>query len=124
MPDTFSYNELLSSDYNAYVFGSGTYSTPEKSVDSVAVIGRNGNVLFDYGNWENLDIVYAVVIMNDFTRNFLKMRSDFMSLNAGKYYPIRDSFHPTRYRLGVLRSISKPNLASDYGAGTFTVTLL
>lgn len=121
MLNSFTYNDILSTDYNAYVFGGGTYHTPERNYESIQVDGRNGNVLFDRGNWRNVDLEYSVVIMHDFSQSFLKMKADLMSLNVGRYYVIKDTFHPTKYRMGVLRRISKPKMAVDYDAGVFTV---
>lgn len=118
----FSYNGMLSEDYSAYVFGGGTYSTPEKNIESVEVAGRNGAIRFDYGNWHNVNIDYQVIIMKNFTENFLRMKADFMSLNSGRYYRLEDTFHPEFYRLGVLRSITKPKMSNDYDSGVFTVS--
>lgn len=122
MLDYFTYDDLQTTDFGAYVFGGGTFGTPEKNTESVAVDGRNGYVLFDYGNFKNLDIEYQCIIMKDFRRKFVALKSEFLSKNAGKYYEIRDTFNPDFFRLGVLRKISKPKISNDYDAGTFTMT--
>lgn len=124
MPSTFTFDSVHTGDYEAYVFDGGNYATPERSIEVVSVAGKNGDVLFDNGKYKDVTVSYHLVIMQDFQKNFLRFRSDIMSLANAKYRELTDSFHPETLRYAYLKSIGNPSMSTDGDAGVFIVTFV
>lgn len=53
----------------AYIWGAGQFSAPSRSVDMIEVPGRNGDLLVDNGNYNNIIGTYSVAIMGDVAKN-------------------------------------------------------
>lgn len=53
----------------SYIWGSGQYSAPKRSVEVAHVLGKNGDVILDNGRYENTKATYTVVIMGDVPKN-------------------------------------------------------
>lgn len=122
MLSSFEFSGIRSTNYDAYVFGGGTYTPPEKMVERVEVPGRTGTVIFEQEAWHDVDISYQMIIMHDFRRNYLKFKADLLALSQAVYHELSDTFHPEFYRLGTVKKITAPKMSDDYAAGVFTVT--
>lgn len=121
MLNSFTFAGICSLNYQAYAFGAGTYTPPEKKVERVEVPGRSGAVIFEQDAWNDVDVTYQVIIMHDFRRNYLKFKADFFAMSHAVYYELYDTFHPEIYRKGVIKKITAPKMSDDYDAGVFTV---
>ena len=117
MLNTFTFDTVYTADYSAYVFDGGNYATPERSIEVVSVAGKNGDVLFDNGKYKDVTVSYSLIIMQEFQKNFLRFRSDIMSLATAKYRELTDSFHPETLRYAYLKSIGTPKMSSDGDSG-------
>ena len=90
-------------EFGIYVSGEGTYSAPERNIKSQEVAGRNGNLLFDMGNFKNMSIKYPAFIKEDMPSRI----QDFLNY-AGSlvgYQRLEDTYHPYEYRMACF----KPN---------------
>lgn len=115
MPQLY-YNERPLSDFDIYIFEKGTYNSPERSVTEQAIPGRNGTLVLDNGRFNNIEVVYQGIIVDDFEVNIEAARN-FLASQQG-YVKIRDSYRPDEYRLGVYSSgldVKVSSSGSKYG---------
>lgn len=124
MLNGFTFENVFTGDYDAYVFDGGNYATPERSIEVVSVAGKNGDVLFDNGKYKDVTVTYHLCIMHEFQKNFLRFRSDIMSLATAKYRELTDTFHPEILRYAYLKSIGTPSMSTDGDAGVFLVSFV
>lgn len=94
------YDGEQSSDFGVYIGGQGTFNAPKRSVTKYEIAGRNGELIRDNGRFENIQITYPVVIMEEF-----RDRSD--ALNAWLksktgYCRLEDTYNPDYYRRAML----------------------
>lgn len=90
-------------DFGIWISGEATYGAPERNVQTQEVPGRNGDLLFDMGNFKNIDVKYPAAIKEDMPNKF----SDFINFAAAQigYQRLEDTYHPYEYRMA--RFISK-----------------
>ena len=112
-------------DFDMYISGGGTYSSPEKSYDSVEVPGRNGVIFLYDGNFKNAELSYNCFIAKvdgelDVDRNFRNLRSYLMSREG--YVRIEDNYHPDEIRFGTYNDSIEPDVHDTLTAVQFTLT--
>lgn len=90
-------------EFGIMISGEGTYNSPERNVEKEEVPGRNGDLLFDRGNFKNLEVVYPAFIKIGMPRK----AQDFLNYAASLigYQRLEDTYHPEEYRMG--RFLSK-----------------
>ncbi len=89
-------------EFGIWISGEGTYGAPERNVQTQEVAGRNGNLLFDMGNFRNITIKYPAAIKTDMPsriRDFL----NFAGSQVG-YQRLEDTYHPYEYRMARFQS--------------------
>lgn len=113
-----------SKDFDMYISGGGTYSSPEKSYEEVEIPGKNG-VLFLYDdNYKNVDVKYDAWIAEiDGQRNvdtkFRALRSFLMSRNG--YVRIEDTYHPDEFRFGAYNDSIDPSMDPSLSIASFEI---
>lgn len=84
-------------EFGINISGEGTYSAPERNVKTQEVAGRNGNLLFDMGNFKNIPVKYPA-----FIREGMPVRvKDFLNYAGSKtgYQRLEDTYHPQEFRM-------------------------
>lgn len=117
------YNGKDLSDFFVNAVGRGTYGAPARDVEVVHVPGRNGDIIFDNGNYQNQTITYPECsILAEFPVNFRAL-INFLSADAA-YHVLRDSYHPGEYRLARFAGPIEPDVHTPRGnrSGTFDLT--
>ena len=114
-----------SKDFNMYISGGGTYSSPERIFDEVTVPGRNGSIFLYNGTYKNVEVEYeAFIAKNEGERevdvNFRNLRSFLLSRDG--YFRIEDTYHPDEYRLGTYNDAIEPEMLQSLEAAQFTLT--
>lgn len=106
MINFLTYAGKSSNEFGVWISGEATYNTPERNVTTQEVAGRNGDLLFDRGNYKNIDIKYPAAIKEDMPNRF----SDFVNYMASftGYQRLEDTYHPYEYRMA--RFVSKINV--------------
>lgn len=88
-----------------YAILKNRYDQPEPNVDAEHVDGRNGDVLFYTGEFQNIDLEYLCICEGDFDTNFQGFKSWLYSHQG--YLRIEDDAYPDEYRMGaVLKATS------------------
>lgn len=90
-------------EFGIWISGESTYGAPERNIQSQEVAGRNGNLLFDMGNFRNISVSYPAAIKRDMPSRF----RDFVNFAGSRvgYQRLEDTYHPYEYRMA--RFISK-----------------
>lgn len=81
----------------AYIWGSGQYSAPSRSVDFISVDGRNGDLVIDNGNYNNIKANFGVAIVKNVPENTDKLK--YLLYSQKGYQKLYDSDHKGFYRL-------------------------
>lgn len=96
-------------EFGVLISGEGTFAAPERNVTSQEIAGKNGNVIFDHGNFKNITVKYPAFIrenMPDKVRDFL----NFMGSRTS-YQRLEDTLHPYEFRMA--RFITNPAVTSN-----------
>ena len=89
-------------DFGIWISGEATYGAPERNVQTQEVPGRNGDLLFDMGNYKNITVRYPAAIKEDMPDKF----SDFINFAGAQigYQRLEDTYHPYEYRMARFES--------------------
>lgn len=118
MLNHFTFNGQSSTDYGLLVTGVKIYDAPSRVVEEVQIPGRNGNIIFDLGNYNNITIGYDVCIIDNFKANARSIAA--WLLGSSGYLRLEDTYDTTSYRLACCSSaIEYATTALDqYGKAT------
>lgn len=109
------------SQFGLFVTDTGAYNAPVRNIDKYSIKGRNGDIILDNGNYNNITVQYPALMYDDFENNIDDFR-DFIT-NIYDYVRISDTFHPDEYRMGrISREFQVENLKNYVKAGKFTLT--
>lgn len=120
MRNYFTFGEYDSRDFGVFITRDGVYNAPRRVYRQIQVPGRNGDLMFDEGRFENIDVTYPCLIYAGFNANIEGLRNALLSQKG--YVRITDSYHPDEYRLGCFSEEFSvvPKVLGD--GGTFEVT--
>ena len=107
-------------DFGIWISGEGTYGAPERNVQTQEVPGRNGNLLFDMGNFKNISIRYPAAIKRDMPSRI----RDFINFAGSQigYQKLEDTYHPYEYRMARFNSKMSVDTAGYMNrSGQFTL---
>lgn len=111
---------VSSEDYDIYIFGVSTYNAPVRDMEKVSVAGRNGDLLFDNGRYENIEVEYHGVSTSEFGTRFDEYRSALLAQIG--YQRIEDDDHPDEFRLGWLSSTVEAEPKGLASSGSFDLS--
>lgn len=97
MRNTVVYDGVNLANYDVWISGSGVSDAPARNAETIKVPGRNGALIVDNGNFENITVKYPAFIRNDFRENFSAVKS--LMLRSAGYRRLEDSFRPDEYRM-------------------------
>lgn len=102
--NNLTFGGVCSADYGIYITGEAVYNAPARNVEMVDVPGRNGQLLIDYGTYENITVTYPCGVYGDDQADFRANISAFRNaiLSKGGYQRLEDTYHPDEYRMGVV----------------------
>ena len=119
------YGDVDSSDYGIYISGEGVYNAPERAVEFVNVPGRNGAIALDQGRYENIQVTYPAMVLEDDQESFRERLGSFRNaiLSQKGYQRLEDSYHPDEFRMGVYHAgLSVSDLLTYHQGGNFELT--
>lgn len=109
----------LTDRFGLVISGAGTFTAPVRSVESLSLLGRNGNLIRDFGAYENLEVVYSGSgLKHEDIGNLDDLRA-FLSVRQGGYYPLSDSYHPGEYRMARFMGPFAPELGASLRVAGF-----
>lgn len=116
------YNGRSSKDYHIQVETPPGYDVPKRDIDYVHIPGRNGNVLFDRGSYENVDRTYEVSFGN-LEQDFQEMANKLSTWlhSSTTYARLEDSYDPSCFRLAIYKdNLRVENILSHGGKADLT----
>lgn len=101
--NTFTYNSTASSTYGIFIEHRPVVSFPQRVIESIAIPGRSGNLLYDTGAYANVTVTYQVAYKDP--GNVRKNARDIATwLYQTDYRELTDTYDPLYYRKGVFVS--------------------
>lgn len=120
MINFLTYAGRSTNEFGIWISGESTYDTPERNVTSQEVPGRNGDLLFDKGNFKNILVKYPAAIKDEMSskaRDFLNYAGSFTG-----YQRLEDTYHPYEYRMARFKSkVSVETFGYMNRGGMFTL---
>lgn len=113
------YNGRSSKEIGLEVETFPPYQAPRRKYETIHVPGRNGDLIFDDGSWENAIRSYDVSI-GSFRRHYYDMMNSVSEWlhSSYSYARLEDSYEPEYYRLAVyLEETSISNIFNHGGKG-------
>lgn len=103
MRNYFTIDNITSKSKGLYISGGATYNSPNRKLNFVTVVGKNGDIILDDGQYENIQITYPAFMigvtaqtMEERTRNIANWLRQYK-----QYVKILDTYKPNYYRMGV-----------------------
>lgn len=97
------------SEYGIVPSGSGVYSAPARKRTMVGIPGRNGELSFEDGSFENIPVKYPVGVKRPVDKHLDDCRNYLLSL--GDYQRLEDTYHPDEYRMGIYQGGFEPSIS-------------
>lgn len=116
---TINYTDLTQT-FGLYVDGSLSFNKPKKNVETISVPGRSGDLVIDYGTFQNLTITYPCFIRENFEQNFSGLMN-FLGSSTG-YQNIYCSNDPAHYRKGIILTEQTPTVKRINKDGYFDLS--
>ena len=109
-----------SEDFDCHISGSGTYNSPQRDIENIAVPGRNGDLHIDNGRFNNIEITYPAFITKHFEHNYAHLKTFLLSKRG--YQRLEDTYHPDFYRRARFVGNITPVMSTLNKAGSFDLT--
>lgn len=97
MSNYFVFNGTPSTSFNAYIARSNMFDAPERTVESVSIPGRNGNLHIDQGRYDNFSGTIEAYIPNNMATNLDGLRNWLLSYPG--YCRYEEVLRPDEYRM-------------------------
>ena len=111
----------LEERFGLMIDGGGTWTKPERDRELVHVPGRNGDLIFDNGCWNNVDITYRFLIKDGWQDKFEEF-ARWICRHRG-YFMLEDpERHPDCYRMAEFADSIDPSLWFTTRTGVFELT--
>lgn len=102
MRNYFTYDGESSIDYGVYIGGQDTYGAPSRNRTFMKIDGRNGELIYDEGTYDNVPLTYHIVLLDEFKNNSKAFRN-WLESKTG-YKRLEDTYHEEYYRMAILDS--------------------
>lgn len=100
MINTITFNGISSDEFDVYVGGQNSFNAPKKSIKKISVPGRNGDLVFDKGTFNNVNVAYNIVGVRNFKERINDIKEWLTSPRS--YARLEDTYNPDYYRLGMV----------------------
>ena len=107
-------------EFKTFITNAGVYNAPAHGYDSISIAGRNGNLIFDKDNYDNVEHSYPIVITEDFDVNFSALKSFLLSKKG--YQRLADSFNPDVFYMATFSKFN--NIKQKFLHGTMGTCVL
>ena len=90
-----TFDGVVSSDFQVWIRGEGTYNAAKRQYTTVKVPGRNGTLTIDNGAYEEINHIYSAFIVDDLENNLTRFRNQLLSRPGLRR--LEDSYHPDEF---------------------------
>lgn len=114
----FYYNGTSCADFGLFVEHRPAQTFAKRRIESITVPGRNGNILFDTGAYDNVTVTYPVAYFGNVRSNGVDVAT---WLYQNDYFELSDDYEPEYFRKAVY--VSPLNIADILNvAGRASIT--
>jgi phage-related protein len=119
-----TFGGINSLDYGIFITGEAVYNAPERSVTSIEIEGRNGDLLIDNGRFLNIEIKYPAGCFAETQEDFKQKIESFRNaiISQISYQRLTDDYNPDEYRFAVYKSGLDVSVAVLHQGGEFDLT--
>lgn len=114
-----TFDGKTSVEFGVWISGGGTFNAPTRDMEMVSVPGRNGNLTFDNGRFNNITVTYPAFISREFRPRIDEFRAWICSKH--KYCRLEDTYHPDEYRMGIFKGGLNVSPTTLNLAGSFSL---
>ena len=108
----------IEAEFNVMIDGASSWPKPARRSDAVQVPGRNGDLLYDEGAWENVEITYNILVKSGWITEYERL-TEWLCSHVG-YFRLEDpDRHPGVYRMAEFTGPINPKTIGYRFAGTF-----
>lgn len=100
MKDYLIFDGIDSRDFHVYLADADQFVGAEKVVERKKVPGRNGDLAYFDGSYENVDVEYSLYSTDRTQTDVDAFREALMSREG--YMRLEDTLHPGEYRIGMM----------------------
>lgn len=93
------FDGIDSRDFHVYLANVEQFNGAEKTVERKKIPGRNGDLAYCDGSFENVDVEYSFYSTDNSQFDVDSFREVLMSIKG--YMRLEDTFHPDEYRVGM-----------------------
>ena len=115
----FVYNGECSAEYGVYISGEATFATPKRKTEKVSIAGRNGDLILEDEEFENLELKYPAFIRENLGERLENFASMLASVSG--YVRLEDTYHPEYYRMAHYEEGFDPKTTPYNRGGKFDI---
>lgn len=130
----FRFNNISSEDFHIRIASPPDYVIPNKNYIFTHIPGRNGDLVFDQGDYANTQKQYQISFpLEEYVLShpaltcreaFLKLSNDIATwlFSGSGYFELSDSYEPNHYRIATINpeGLTLTNYLDQVGAGAIT----
>lgn len=94
------FNGESSAEYDIFIGDKGSFGAPKKKVTKTSIPGRNGDLVFDQGIYNNINASYTIVGMDNFRQKINHIKE--WLLSPLSYARLEDTYNPDYYRMAMV----------------------
>ena len=106
MRQQLTFNGRALSDFGVWFDGSVSFGSPERDVELVEVVGRNGALSISNDRFRNIEITFPCAIRSNFITNYRNLMA-FLNSSKG-YCRLETTQEPNYYRLALFMNQTDP----------------
>lgn len=119
MRNYFTLGGVDSRTCGVYISGQGTFNSPARELNLIAVPGRDGDLIGLEKRLQNVELTYAAFIYSNFDANVAALRS--LLLSDSGYRRLTDTYHPNEFRMAAYRGPLTVSPTRRNNAGQFNI---
>ena len=121
--NSLTFDSQNSLTYGVYITGEGVFNAPERAMERVSIPGRNGDLILDYGRYENIEVTYPAGVFGADETTFATKIMQFRNVLTSRYTYKRltDTYHTDEFRLAVFRGGLEVDPVQKTRAGEFDI---
>lgn len=120
MLNTLTFGGISLIDYACFYDGSELWRSPQKNVEKMSVVGKNGDLIIEDGSYANLNRPFKCFIREDFRKNYPALLNRLSSVHG--YARLETSEEPDIYMMAAFYDDLQPDTTQFNEKGTFTLT--
>ena len=116
---TLTFNGISLSDFNCYYDGSQLWRKPERLVEKLSVVGKNGDLIIDQGSYSNIQRPIRCFITDHFVKNYNSLLDALTQIEG--YGRLESTEEPDVYYMASFVDEIQPDLWQFNEKGVFTL---